>query len=66
MGVISAGLLLMLWRQTTVNPYGTAACLSSVLAHSMQRGVIVHEEKLLAELFGEDYHAYCRHVRRWL
>lgn len=33
---------------------------------SMQRGVIVHEENLLAELFGEDYRAYCRRVRRWL
>jgi len=32
----------------------------------MQRGVIVHEEKLLAELFGEDYSAYCGRVRRWL
>ena len=33
---------------------------------TMQRGVIVYEEKLLNELFGEDYRAYCGRVRRWL
>ena len=32
----------------------------------MQRGVIVHEERLLGQLFGEDYRAYCTRVRRWL
>lgn len=108
-GLIDAGLLLMLWagllmlwRKTTVNPYGQPAkllvdgpfrlsrnpiyladsliycgiallwgslwpwLLLPALIFSMQRGVIVHEERLLAELFGEDYRAYCRRVRRWL
>ncbi|MCZ4238087.1 isoprenylcysteine carboxylmethyltransferase family protein, partial [Staphylococcus equorum] len=32
----------------------------------MQRGVIVHEERLLDQLFGEDYRAYRSRVRRWL
>jgi protein-S-isoprenylcysteine O-methyltransferase Ste14 len=31
----------------------------------MQRTVIVHEEHLLTRLFGDDYRAYRRHVRRW-
>ncbi|EWC40246.1 isoprenylcysteine carboxylmethyltransferase family protein [Pseudomonas stutzeri] len=33
---------------------------------TMQRGVIVHEERLLGQLFGAEYHAYCGRVRRWL
>lgn len=108
-GLIDAGVLLMLWagllmiwRRTTFNPYGTPQrlmeegpfrfsrnpiYLADTLIYSgvallwgslwpwlllpaviisMQRGVIVYEEKLLAELFGEDYRAYCRRVRRWL
>ncbi|WP_421682489.1 isoprenylcysteine carboxylmethyltransferase family protein [Stutzerimonas urumqiensis] len=32
----------------------------------MQRGVIVHEERLHDQLFGEDYRAYRSRVRRWL
>ena len=32
----------------------------------MQRGVIVHEERLLDQLFGADYRAYRSRVRRWL
>lgn len=108
-GLIDAGLLLMLWagllmlwRRTTVNPYGKPRrlleegpfrvsrnpiyladsliycgiallwgslwpwLLLPAVIISMQHGVIVHEERLLAELFGEDYRAYCRRVRRWL
>ena len=108
-GLVDAGLLLMLWagllmlwRKTTVNPYGKPARLLSegpfrfsrnpiyladtliycgiallwgtlwlwlllpALIYSMQRGVIVHEERRLAELFGDDYRDYCRRVRRWL
>lgn len=108
-GLIDSGLLLMLWagllmlwRKTTVNPYGKPAklleegpfrfsrnpiYLADTLIYcgiallwgslwpwlllpavivTMQRGVIVHEETLLTELFGEDYRAYCGRVRRWL
>jgi len=108
-GLIDAGLLLMLWagllmlwRRTTVNPYGrpkrlleegpfrlsrNPIYLADTLVYSgvallwgslwpwlllpavmisMQRGVIANEENLLAELFGEEYRAYCRRVRRWL
>ncbi|MBA1261433.1 methyltransferase family protein [Stutzerimonas stutzeri] len=107
--LIDAGLLLMLWagllmlwRKTTVNPYGQPAklledgpfrfsrnpiyladsliycgiallwgslwpwLLLPVLIYSMQRGVIVHEERLLTRLFGEAYGDYCQRVRRWL
>ncbi len=32
----------------------------------MKRGVIAYEEELLAQLFGDDYHAYRARVRRWL
>ncbi|MCQ4295595.1 isoprenylcysteine carboxylmethyltransferase family protein [Pseudomonas stutzeri] len=108
-GLIDAGILLMLWagllmlwRKTTVNPYGKPARLLEEgpfrfsrnpiyladsliycgiallwgslwpwlllpgLIYSMQRGVIVHEERLLTQLFGTDYRAYCGRVRRWL
>lgn len=108
-GLIDAGVLLMLWagllmlwRRTTVNPYGMPVrlleegpfrfsrnpiyladtliycgiallwgslwpwLLLPALIFTIQRGVIVHEEQLLAELFGEDYRAYCQRVRRWL
>jgi protein-S-isoprenylcysteine O-methyltransferase Ste14 len=94
--------LLMLWRKTTVNPYGKPArlleegpfrfsrnpiyladsliycgiallwgslwpwLLLPAVIYSMQRGVIVHEERLLTQLFGDDYVAYCGRVRRWL
>jgi len=107
--LIDAGLLLMLWagllmlwRKTTVNPYGQPVklledgpfsfsrnpiyladsliycgiallwgslwpwLLLPVLIYSMQRGVIVHEERLLTRLFGEAYGDYCQRVRRWL
>lgn len=37
-----------------------------LLIFSMQRGVIVHEERLLGELFGDDYRGYCQRVRRWV
>ena len=36
------------------------------MIYCMQRGVIVHEERLLTELFGDDYRAYRGRVRRWL
>ncbi|RYJ62353.1 methyltransferase family protein [Pseudomonas songnenensis] len=108
-GLIDAGVLLMLWagllmlwRKTTVNPYGKPARLLEegpfrysrnpiyladsliycgiallwgslwpwllflAVIYCMQRGVIVHEERLLAELFGDDYRAYRGRVRRWL
>ena len=108
-GLIDAGVLLMLWagllmlwRRTTVNPYGKPAklleegpfgfsrnpiyladsliycgiallwgtlwpwLLLPALVFTMQRGVIVHEERLLTQLFGDDYLAYCGRVRRWL
>ncbi|WP_278361593.1 methyltransferase family protein [Stutzerimonas kunmingensis] len=108
-GLIDAGVLLMLWagllmlwRRTTVNPYGKPAklleegpfgfsrnpiyladsviycgiallwgtlwpwLLLPALIFTMQRGVIMHEERLLTQLFGEDYLAYCGRVRRWL
>lgn len=108
-GLIDAGVLLMLWagllmlwRRTTVNPYGKPAklleegpfgfsrnpiyladsliycgiallwgtlwpwLLLPALIFTMQRGVIVHEERLLTQLFGDDYLAYCGRVRRWL
>lgn len=32
----------------------------------MHWAVIVHEERLLGELFGDDYRAYRQRVRRWL
>lgn len=108
-GLIDAGVLLMLWagllmlwRRTTVNPYGKPAklleegpfgfsrnpiyladsliycgiallwgtlwpwLLLPALIFTMQRGVIVHEERLLTQLFGDAYLAYCGRVRRWL
>ena len=108
-GLIDAGVLLMLWagllmlwRKTTVNPYGKPArlleegpfrisrnpiyladsliycgiallwgslwpwLLLPAVVISMQRGVIVHEERLLTQLFGDDYRRYCGRVRRWL
>ncbi|MCQ4262274.1 isoprenylcysteine carboxylmethyltransferase family protein [Stutzerimonas stutzeri] len=108
-GLIDAGVLLMLWagllmlwRKTTVNPYGKPArlleegpfrisrnpiyladsliycgiallwgslwpwLLLPAVVFSMQRGVIVHEERLLTQLFGDDYRRYCGRVRRWL
>ncbi|WP_104097927.1 methyltransferase family protein [Stutzerimonas kunmingensis] len=108
-GLIDAGVLLMLWagllmlwRRTTVNPYGKPAKLMEegpfgfsrnpiyladsliycgiallwgtlwpwlllpALVFTMQRGVIVHEERLLTQLFGDDYLAYSGRVRRWL
>ena len=107
-GLIDAGVLLMLWagllmlwRKTTVNPYGKPAKLleegRSAFAQSHLPGrqpdlrrhrlalglavamaaaapgdpdhaarVIMHEERLLGQLFGEDYRAYCTRVRRWL
>ena len=108
-GLIDAGVLLMLWaallmlwRKTTVNPYGKPAklleegpfrfsrnpiyladsliyggiallwgsrwpwLLLPLVILTMQRGVIVHEERLLGQLFGDDYRAYCTRVRRWL
>lgn len=108
-GLIDAGVLLMLWagllmlwRRTTVNPYGKPAklleegpfgfsrnpiyladsliycgiallwgtlwpwLLLPALIFTMQRGVIMHEERLLTQLFGDDYLAYCGRVRRWL
>ncbi|HCJ27952.1 MAG TPA: isoprenylcysteine carboxylmethyltransferase family protein [Pseudomonas sp.] len=37
-----------------------------LLIASMQRTVIVHEEHLLTRLFGDQYRAYRRRVRRWL
>lgn len=107
-GLIDAGLLLMLWagllmlwRKTTVNPYGTprklldegpfgfsrnpiyladsliycgiALLFASVwtwlllplLIFCMQRWVILIEEGVLADLFGEDYQNYRNRVRRW-
>jgi len=108
-GLIDAGVLLMLWagllmlwRRTTVNPYGKPAklleegpfgfsrnpiyladsliycgiallwgtlwpwLLLPALIFTMQRAVIMHEERLLTQLFGDDYLAYCGRVRRWL
>ena len=108
-GLIDAGVLLMLWagllmlwRKTTVNPYGKPAklleegpfgfsrnpiyladsliycgialllgslwpwLLLPALILTMQRAVIVHEERLLTQLFGDSYLAYCGRVRRWL
>ncbi|WP_313086888.1 isoprenylcysteine carboxylmethyltransferase family protein [Pseudomonas sp.] len=32
----------------------------------MQRTVIVHEERLLTQLFGDEYQGYRQQVRRWL
>ncbi len=32
----------------------------------MNRGVSAYEEEQLAQLFGDDYHAYRARVRRWL
>lgn len=32
----------------------------------MQRTVIVHEERLLARLFDDQYRVYCSRVRRWV
>lgn len=108
-GLIDAGVLLMLWagllmlwRRTTVNPYGKPAklleegpfgfsrnpiyladsliycgiallwgtlwpwLLLPALIFTMQRAVIMLEERLLTQLFGDDYLAYCGRVRRWL
>jgi len=108
-GLIDLGLLLMLWagllmlwRKTTVNPYGTPRklleegpfgfsrnpiyladsliycgiallyaslwpwLLLPLLILCIQYGVIRHEERMLDELFGEDYRAYRGRVRRWL
>ncbi|WP_407295067.1 methyltransferase family protein [Stutzerimonas zhaodongensis] len=36
-----------------------------LLVACMQRTVIVHEERLLLRLFGDDYRIYRRRVRRW-
>lgn len=37
-----------------------------LLILGMHYGVIVREERLLVELFGEDYQDYRKRVRRWL
>lgn len=37
-----------------------------LLVYCMQRTVIVYEEHLLTRLFGDEYRAYRRRVRRWL
>lgn len=37
-----------------------------VVIYVMQRAVIRHEERLLAQLFDEAYRSYCARVRRWL
>lgn len=94
--------LLMLWRKTTLNPYGrphflitegpfkvtrnpiyvadtllymgVALLLADAWAwlflplviFSISMGVIRHEERLLLQHFGEEYHHYMGKVRRWL
>lgn len=42
-----------------------AALLTLLSALIVDRAVIGREEDYLARRFGEDYHAYCRQVRRW-
>lgn len=37
-----------------------------LLIRCMQRTVILHEEHLLTRMFGDQYRAYRRRVRRWL
>ncbi|AYC34360.1 isoprenylcysteine carboxylmethyltransferase family protein [Pseudomonas cavernae] len=37
-----------------------------LLILTMNRGVIVHEEQILEQLFGDSYRRYRRRVRRWL
>lgn len=37
-----------------------------VLVVLLQVGIIRHEERLLAQHFGDSYHEYCQRVRRWI
>lgn len=106
---IDAGMLLMLWtawlmlwRKTTLNPYGKPQQLVTegpfrvtrnpiyvadtllyigvallfadiwawlflpVVLFAVSVGVIRHEERLMMQHFGDDYHQYMSKVRRWL
>ncbi len=61
---LSLLLLLIAWAVFLANP-AAAAPIPGFVAY-LNRFQIQPEEKTLARLFGSEYEAYCKRVRRWL
>jgi protein-S-isoprenylcysteine O-methyltransferase Ste14 len=60
------GLSLLYLGTMLVTGWGWALVLFPIVLGSLYRFVIAKEERHLHALFGEEYEAYCRRVRRWI